>query len=324
MVPVTVLKQAGRFQKLRAIRKHLREWRPDIVVAYKTIPSTYAEIAGLPGRNWRLIVSERNHSHRGPTLGFKTRMLVHHLSDAVVCNSNVQCELIRNHVSSLSAKTFHVANCLDLGHFRPATEHERPVAASEPIRLLVLGRVDWQKNPLRLCEAVYSVREQHGIDVVVDWYGNSFLNNGKPGPQSGCYLKTMQCIQERAAQAWFRLHEPVRDVRELLWRSDALMLASLYEGFSNVIGEAMACGKPVLASVAGDNVRLVEEGSNGFLFDPLRVDDIARAIVRFARLAIHARAAFGMEGRRRAEALLSPERFLKEYEAIFAYVRRGQ
>jgi len=56
-----------------------------------------------------------------------------------------------------------------------------------------------------------------------------------------------------------------RDVPALLAASDLYVNSSLYEGMSNTILEAMAAGKPVLATAVGGNVDLVRDGATGFL-----------------------------------------------------------
>jgi glycosyltransferase involved in cell wall biosynthesis len=48
--------------------------------------------------------------------------------------------------------------------------------------------------------------------------------------------------------------------------ADVVVLPSLWEGFPNVVLEAMAAGKPVIASDIADNRRIVKDGVNGFLF----------------------------------------------------------
>ena len=87
-------------------------------------------------------------------------------------------------------------------------------------------------------------------------------------------------------------------------------------GCSNVICEAMARGKPVLASRVGDNPILVEDGVSGFLFDPNSPDEIASAIVRFSKLSPEQRIVMGKIGRQRAEEMLSPKRFAGQYEEL--------
>ena len=46
---------------------------------------------------------------------------------------------------------------------------------------------------------------------------------------------------------------------------DCLCLISDYEGFSNVIAEALCCGKAVVTSDIPENRYLIEDGINGFV-----------------------------------------------------------
>ena len=50
--------------------------------------------------------------------------------------------------------------------------------------------------------------------------------------------------------------------------ADIFVLPSFYEGLPKVVIEAMACGKPILASDIPGNRELVIKGENGFLFNP--------------------------------------------------------
>jgi glycosyltransferase involved in cell wall biosynthesis len=55
------------------------------------------------------------------------------------------------------------------------------------------------------------------------------------------------------------------DVPELLNQSRLLVHASDTEGCPNAVMEAMACGRPVVATEAGDIHLLVEDGKTGFV-----------------------------------------------------------
>ena len=60
-----------------------------------------------------------------------------------------------------------------------------------------------------------------------------------------------------------------------------LALPSLWEGSSNVLLEAMACGTPVIAShTAGDARYVLGSGKYGLLVDPLDPDALAAALLR--------------------------------------------
>ncbi|MEP6687146.1 MAG: glycosyltransferase family 4 protein [Gemmatimonadales bacterium] len=59
------------------------------------------------------------------------------------------------------------------------------------------------------------------------------------------------------------------DVRPLYELLDLVLLPSRMEGFSQSLLEAMALGKPVIASAAGGNLDLVASGGDGLLVPPL-------------------------------------------------------
>lgn len=63
----------------------------------------------------------------------------------------------------------------------------------------------------------------------------------------------------------------------------AFVLPSSAEQWGLVVNEAMASGLPVLVSRRCGSAELVREGVNGYLFDPERAEDIARALDAVAR-----------------------------------------
>lgn len=63
--------------------------------------------------------------------------------------------------------------------------------------------------------------------------------------------------------------------------ADVFVLSSLYEGFGNVIVEAMACGVPVVATDCPHGpAEILEQGLNGLLALPADADDLARKILK--------------------------------------------
>ncbi|KIX84467.1 glycosyltransferase [Thermus filiformis] len=73
-----------------------------------------------------------------------------------------------------------------------------------------------------------------------------------------------------------------RDIPELLSQADALLLPSDWEGVPLVVLEAMAAGKPVVATKVGGVPELVEHGVTGFLVPPGDPGALAEAILRVA------------------------------------------
>ncbi|MFQ5799725.1 MAG: glycosyltransferase family 4 protein [Bacteroidota bacterium] len=69
-----------------------------------------------------------------------------------------------------------------------------------------------------------------------------------------------------------------RDLHEIFQVMDLLVLPSLTEGLPNVLLEAFACAKPVVATAIGGVPEVVEHSVNGILVAPKRPDLLADAI----------------------------------------------
>jgi len=94
-------------------------------------------------------------------------------------------------------------------------------------------------------------------------------------------------------------------------------MPSFHEGLSNVILEAMAVGRPVIASAVGGSVELVD-GETGLLFPS---DDDAALAEAMQTLTAHPtlRKRLGAEGRRRAAERFGLESMLHTMEQHYAF-----
>ena len=125
-------------------------------------------------------------------------------------------------------------------------------------------------------------------------------------------------------------HAPGR-VRLLGWTSDkdhlariynvaeCLVLASRREGFPTVVGEALACGVPVLASRVGGVPELVAHGETGWLFAP---GDDAALTALLGHVFDDPAAAHALKpaARRMAEQHVAPEVIAAGFRQCFAAI----
>ena len=101
-----------------------------------------------------------------------------------------------------------------------------------------------------------------------------------------------------------------------LMAADAFVSSSLQEGFALTAAEAMAVGRPVIATPASGVGSLLRDGDTAFLAAGFGVDDIADAIGRaFEDRERMRRVADG--GRAFADAKLDIRRAVSEYEGIY-------
>lgn len=98
---------------------------------------------------------------------------------------------------------------------------------------------------------------------------------------------------------------------------DVLVVASLGESFGRTTIEAMAAGKPVVATRVGAAPEIVVDGETGFLV-PLH--DSETMADRIARILSNPEMAkrMGDTGRKRVEEIFEPRRYVSDIEAVFS------
>lgn len=131
--------------------------------------------------------------------------------------------------------------------------------------------------------------------------------------------------QSQAPSASARIHEVPyeRDrghLRALYNAADLMVFPSLWEGMPNGLLEAMACGRPVLATAVGGSVDVVEDGANGWLLPLDRLGDLATRIGDILAMSPEARSAIGEAARKHVQTHHQPlqeiERVLDVYRAL--------
>jgi glycosyltransferase involved in cell wall biosynthesis len=98
---------------------------------------------------------------------------------------------------------------------------------------------------------------------------------------------------------------------------DLFVFPSLWDGMPNALLEAMACGRPCVATAVGGMPEVIEEGVSGWLVAPERLDGFGEKVIAVLDDG-PARKRVGRAARLRVEAAFAPER---EREALLAVVR---
>ena len=134
---------------------------------------------------------------------------------------------------------------------------------------LVVGTVGWLlpiKGPMHLLKAMSNVWESHPKTTLI-FVGKGDLEIGLKEE-----VRRMGVSDKVVFLGWRD------DIPEIMQVLDVFVLPSLNEGMGRVLVEAMAAGKPVVASRVGGILDLVKEGQNGFLAEPGDEKGLAIAI----------------------------------------------
>lgn len=300
-VPYVYIKKAqkGLFRQWHLMR-YMWKVKPDVVISYLESPSVRACVAHLFNRRFKLIVSERNttqHTGRAEKLRFN----MFRIADCVVPNAYAQEEYINKNFPFLSKNVVTIPNFVDLNHFTPPIVRKR----REKPEIIVVATIWQSKNTLGFIDAVKELKEK-GHDFHVSWYGRVVTS-------MDYFNQCQQKIEKYGVNDVIELKDKTTKIKEKYQEADYFCLPSFYEGTPNVICEAMACGLPVVCSDVCDNGRYVEEGKNGFLFNPHDNQSIVAALERMLNTGEQVYAGMCKESRNRAEEMLSEKKFVESY-----------
>lgn len=296
----------GRLGKLKAVRKQLKIERPDIVISYKDGPNSIACMLKALGATWKLIVSDRNTLQRVSNPIRVQYKLLYRFADAIVPNSYAQKQFIVKHFPRLTDKIHVITNFTDTETFHPASECQQRARKI----ILVAARISRQKNVLKFIEAAATLSPKWKEKAVIHWYGRTNVGEEEYARQCDTLISDYNLSE------FLEFHSPVRDIDRVYRSSDIFCLPSLWEGFPNVLCEAMASGLPVCASRICDNEMIVDNGVTGLLFNPEDAADIASKIDRLLSLDDKEKCAMGSRARRYTCDNLSRTAFTDKYLSL--------
>jgi glycosyltransferase involved in cell wall biosynthesis len=241
----------------RRARAAARRFEPDVVYAHFLVPSGLA--AALASRA-PLVVTAHGRDVRNvgalPGVAAATRFVVRRAAAVVAVSDYLRAELEAK-VPDARGKTHVVDSGVDLERFAV-----RPAPPGEP-SFLCIGALTERKNVVRLAHAF----ERLGQGTL------TFAGDGPLRPR----------LEGRAG---VELLGRVRHDRIPALIASARVVAqpSLIEPFGQALLEAMACGRPVVATRIGGPPEFVPPEA-GVLVDPLDVDGLADGLRAAATLA---------------------------------------
>lgn len=281
------------------VAKYVRQYKPDVVVSFLPSVNKTMCLAKLFFKA-KLVVSERN-NNTCITRGDKIQFNLYRMADAIVPNSNSQGKFICNNFPFLCKKVHPIINFVDVNRFTPSDTPAR----NETPRIVTVARYTQQKNVLTYLKAIRMVKEM-GLNVHFDWYGDKKHN-------AAYFAEIEKEYQLLDIADYLTLHNPNQKIEEEYRKADMFCLPSLYEGYPNVVAEAMSCGLPILCSNVYENPYIVEEGVNGSLFDPKKPEAIADAIKKMVGLSYENRLEMGKRNRQLCLKRNTEDAFLKSY-----------
>ncbi len=142
-----------------------------------------------------------------------------------------------------------------------------------PARVLIVARMDPDKDPLGLVEAAGALRET-GVDATWRWLGDGPLMS-----EVRAAARRVRLDGAMELRGWVP-HTEIHD--HYAW-ADVFLLGSRTEGLPVALMEAMSSGLAVIATAVGGIPELITSGANGLLVPAGNPRALAEAVARLVR-----------------------------------------
>ncbi len=306
-IPINVIIEHGHLRRLITIRNFIRSSNSEVVLSFLEAPSFICEIAGFPYRNWKLVVGERS---ANPQIlkSFKLRFYrwFHFFADYIVANSHENIRIIKKVNPLLPSRKFSVIyNLVDFSKWQP--KDQSALLGGETLHLLVAASHGLNKNLNGLLEALNILHPENRVRIRVNWFGG----NGEGDVPRDIYRK----ISQYNLQHNIGFFPATNDLNNLMKQTDIVGLFSFYEGLPNSVCEAMAAGKPVIASAVSDIPNLIK--NKNFLFNPHKPDSIAECLRYVLNMDPDHLIKEGQRNRKRAENIFNNQKIIDKYLNLF-------
>lgn len=233
--------------------------------------------------------------------------------DRIACCSEAAKQWVIEKEKVSEGKTVTIYNGVDLGRFSGGTPTPGPDNAALRKKLgippdaVLAGTVanfSFEKGYPYLLDAVSHILEKRP-EV---WF--LFVGGGPLSEE----MKDKARSLRRKGQVIFPGFQA--DIPALLGIMDVFVLASVIEGFPNVILEAMAMGKPVVATRTGGIPELIRSGYDGILVPPKDGKHLADAILSCLDDPAMAKS-LGENARKKIAGNFSMDRMVDGYEQFY-------
>ena len=174
------------------------------------------------------------------------------------------------------------------------TPEDYPGHTAEETCFLYVGRLMKEKGSVELLQAMRRLHENYPGRCILRTVG--YVEEGDDATDTLSAL-----IEEGLREDYLEQFPYDTDIHPYYTAADAVIMPSYHEGMSNVLMEASATARPVLASNIPGCQEIVQDTVTGFLFPSQDADALYHAMERFLQLPVAERRMMGRAARRKME-----------------------
>jgi glycosyltransferase involved in cell wall biosynthesis len=310
-IRVVCLNGAGKFDPRVLFRlwNVIREERPDVLQSFLFWANVSARLLGRLSKAMRVVCSYHDEIVSDGSFARMIDRLTFRWSHAVVCCSEAVRRSVSACIGTQAAQQTIIPFGVDVAQFTVAdhaTRNELGLRDGGPIVGTVCRLVEPKKGLGVLLQAMAALNRSSGNSAC------QLLIVGE-GPAR----QPLESLSQRLGlSSSVRFAGTRRDIPRILPVLDVFVLPSLYEGFGIAILEAMAVGKPVVATTVGGIPEFVVPGETGLLVEPGNVQALAEAIGCLLRDPERA-GQMGIRGRARVLAGFQMSTVVRRHEQVY-------
>ncbi len=235
------------------------------------------------------------------------RLLAARVDGYIAVSDEVRQSLLRQ-LGPIQDKIFTICNAVNLRTFERVGDRVALCAqlglVPESHLIAVVGRLTEQKGHCYLIEAAQSVVETYPETHFL------FIGDGE------LRHDLQQQVQQAALSRHIHFLGIRNDVPDLLAAADLFVLPSLWEGLSMALLEAMAAGKPIVATSVSGTIQAMAHGETGLVVPPRDSQALAGAIAQLLSNPAQAQT-LGQAARQHVVANYGAQKQAREHLALY-------
>lgn len=302
------------------MRKLLLRHRPDIIHVHIPRPSMWMGLASrlVPHAPPLIYTQHSLHSSLTARGDLAHKAFLPRTAEVICVSEAVRAEFVERW-SRFRGGVTTIHNGISPDRVRPGASRRdarSALGASEDARIICnVANIRHLKGHDILAQAIARLQT---VDTDIQcWCAGGFDHE----PNTTQRLRSL--VERLGIDAQMKMLGPRSDVPDLLNASDIFVLASRQEGLPITILEAMAAGKPVVATDVGGCSEVVRSGESGFIVppeDPVALADAIERLLTDPELS----ARMGAAGRKCVTEDFSVDAMIQKHLQVYEHVDAGQ